>query len=195
MTAKAKNIVETLQAAYSPVAYATLTIDGAERVIEASKTWLKLAAKQNAEILATIKQNLQGTPWAELPVFDLTSQAIAGYVAVQNELLDLGLEQITAVINAFQSCGTDVEKAKSEFANILQTSADRATVAQNSVIKYAAKQTKAGIDAVKEQPGITGTYAEAVADSIQRGFDTVIDAQNEYVGMASKQLKAAAAKA
>jgi len=105
------------------------------------------------------------------------------------------LEQITAVVNAFQVSGTDLDKERSEFANVLETSADRAAVARSSVMNSAAKQTKAGIEAVKAQPGIAGTEAETMADRIQSSFDTVIDAQKQLVGMAAKQMKAAAAKA
>jgi hypothetical protein len=142
-----------------------------------------------------MKKALAGTPWAELPILELTEQAVEGYVAIQNELLDLTLEQITAVTNACQAAGTDVEKAKSEFANILRTSADRATAAQNSVMNYAAKQAKAGMDAVKAQRGVAGTDAEVMTDAIQRGFDTVVAAQRELMEMASTQVKSAAAKA
>lgn len=194
MSDKAKNIVEKLEAIYSPVACATMVIQGTERVIEASKACLNLAASQNAEIVANTRKVLQGTPFAELPIFGLIGQAVEGYVAIQNELLDLSLEQITAVINAFQVTGTSVEMAKSEFANVLQTSADRATAAQNTVMAYAAKQTKAGIEAVKAQPGITGTDAETVADNIQRGFDTVIATHKELVAMAGNQIKSVAAR-
>ena len=195
MTAKAKNIMEeTLEAGYSPAALATLAIAGAKRGVDGYKTCLNLAAEQNADILASLRQAMEKTPWGELPILDLTEQAIEGYVAIQNELLDLTLEQITAVTNACQAAGTDVEKARSEFANVLQTSADRATVAQNSVINYTAKQAKAGISAVKSQPGVAGKDLEAVADSIQRGFDTVLTAQKELVAMGSKQVKSAAAK-
>lgn len=192
MTAKTKNIEETREASYSPVACATLAINGAERFMKASKTWLNLAAEQNGEILLGMKRALEGTPWSELPILDLMAQACEGYFAIQNDLLDLTLEQITAVIRAFQVSGMDLEKARSEFANVLQTSADRATVAQNSVMKYAAKQAKAGINAVKAQPGIAGTEAETMAERLQDGFDTVIAAQKEIIGVAAKQVKAAA---
>jgi len=195
MTAKAKNFTETLEAGYRPEAFAALAISGAGRAIEASKTWLNLAANQNADILDAMKKALAGTPWAELPILDLTEQAVEGYVAIQNELLDLTLEQITAVTNACQAAGTDVEKAKSEFANVLRTSADRATVAQNSVMNYAAKQAKAGMEAVKAQRGVVGTDAEVMTDAIQRGFDTVVAAQKELMEMANSQVKSAAAKA
>lgn len=189
MTAKTKKIEETLEAIYNPTAYANLALDGAARAVDASKLYLNLAAKQNAEIVAAIKNSIKGTPLAELPMLDLAAQAVDAYVAIQSELLDLGLEQINAVINAVLASGTDVEKAKAEFANVVRGSVDRSATAQNSLFEFAASRTKAGIDAVKAQPGIAGTEAEAVAERIQNGFDTVIATQKEILGMANKQMK------
>jgi hypothetical protein len=98
------------------------------------------------------------------------------------------------VIHACQA-GTDVEMAKSAFASILESSVQRAAVAQNIVMEYAAKQSKAGIDAVKAQPGIAGTEAEELAERIQSGSDAAVAAQQQIMGTASQQMKAAAAKA
>jgi hypothetical protein len=193
MTAKAKKIEETFEAIYNPTACAKLALEGAEGVFAASKTCLNLAAKQNAEILAGIKNALKDTPLAELPVLDLTAQAVEGYIAIQSELLDLGLEQINAVVNAMLASGTDTEKAKAEFGNVLRSSLDRSTTAQNSLFDYAVERTQAGLDAAKAQRGIAGTEAEAMAERVQNGFDTVIAAQKEFMGMAAKQMKSAAA--
>jgi len=193
MTAKTKKIEETLEAIYNPTACAKLALDGAEGVVTASKDYLKLVAKQNAEILAAIKNALKGTPLAELPILDLTGQAVEGYIAIQSQLLDLGLEQFNAVINAMLASGTDAEKAKVEFGKVLRSSVERSTTAQNSLFEYAVERTQAGIDAAKAQRGIAGTEAEAMAERVQNGFDTVIAAQKEFMGMATKQIKSAAA--
>jgi hypothetical protein len=193
MTAKAKKIEETLEAVCNPTACAKLTLDGAEGAVAISKICLNLAAKQNAEILASIKKAVKGTPLAELPVFDLAAEAVESYIAIQNDLLDLGLDQVNAVINAILATGTDTDKAKVEFANVLRSSVERGTTAQNSLFEYAVERTKAGMDAVKTQRGIAGTEAEAMAERISNGFDTVVAAQKEILGMAAKQMKSAAA--
>jgi hypothetical protein len=192
MPAKPKKLAVSLEEVYNPAACAAAASKGAEQMIEVSKVTLKLAAKQNAEIVANIKKALKGTPLAELPMLDLAAQAVDGYIAVQTGLLDLTLEQINALINATQAAGTDIDKAKAELNSVMQGSMDRATVAQNSVIDYAVEQTKAGIDAVKAQPGVAGTDAEELVDGIQRGFDTVVAAQKDLMSLAAEPLKAVA---
>ena len=86
-------------------------------------------------------------------------------------------------------------KGEDRVRQLIQQSVDRTIAAQNSVVEFAAKQTKAVAKLVKQQPGVAGTAVEAVADSVQRGVDTVLAAQKEILDLASKTLKAAAAKA
>jgi hypothetical protein len=195
---KSTKIEETIEAALCPVAVATLANKGFERVVEAGKISLNLAAQQNADVLAAIKKALKGTPLATLPVLDLAGQAFEGLVAVQKHLLDLALEQSAATVASIESAkeiGLDANKAKAEFTSALQATLDRSIAAQNSVVEYAVKQTKAVNDAVKAQPGVAGSPAEQVADSVQRGFDSVVAAQKEILTLATKPLKTSAAKA
>jgi hypothetical protein len=197
MTANAKstNLEETIESVFCPVTYATQYTKGLERAIELTKTNLDQAVQQNAEILASNKKALKGSSLPNLFVLDLAGPAFEGFVAVQKNLLALTLEQSNAAIAAFQAFGKDATKAKAEFGNVLQASLDRSVAAQNSVVEYAANQSKAVTEAVKQQPGVAGTAVETVADSVQKGFDTVIAAQKEITTQATKSLKAAAAKA
>lgn len=128
-------------------------------------------------------------------LFDLAGQAFEGYVSLQKSLLDLTVEQSTAVVDAAKVCSHDASKAKAEVTNVIQQSVDRTVVAQNSVLDFAAKQAKAMNEAVKQQPGVTGTPVEAVTDSVQRGVDTVVATQKEFLKLATKSLKSTAAKA
>jgi hypothetical protein len=173
--------------------YTALYTKGLERTIEISKSTLDLAVKQNAEILASIKKALKGSSLPTLPILDLAGESFEGFVAVQKSLLDLALEQSNASIEAAQSFGKDASKA--ELSNVLQASFDRAITAQNTVVDFAVKQTKTGIETVKAQPGVAGTAVETISDSVQKGFDTVVAAQKDIVAQASKNLKAVAAKA
>ena len=50
-------------------------------------------------------------------------------------------------------------------------------------------------ETVKQQPGVAGTPVEAVTDSVQRGVDTVVSTQKEFLNLATKTLKGTAAKA
>jgi hypothetical protein len=179
--------------AFCPTEFAAQYTKSLERTIELSKSTLDQAVKQNAEILASTKNALKGSSLPGLFVLDLAGEAVEGFVAVQKSLLDLALDQSNASIAAVQSFGKDT--AKADFSNVLQASFDRAIAAQNLVVEFAVKQTKTNIEAVKAQPGVAGTVVETAADSVQKGFDTVVAAQKEITTQATKSVKAAAAKA
>jgi len=190
MTAKATKMQETIENALCPIAYATLANKGLERMIEAGKITLDLAGEQNADILATMKKALKGTPLANMPMLDLAVSAVQGYIDVQKNLMDRMLEQSNAVLSAMEGFGVDANKAKVEFSNMLQASVDRSTATQTSIYEYAIDQTKAGINAVKKQPGIAGTGVELVANAIESAFDTAMETQKAIVILATKPLKA-----
>jgi hypothetical protein len=190
MTAKATTIQKTIENALCPIAYATLANKGLERMIEAGKITLDLAGEQNADILATMKKALKDTPLANMPMLDLVGLAVQGYIDVQKNLMEQMLEQSNDVLRAMEGFGVDANKAKAELSNMLQASLDRSTAAQTSVYEYAIDQTKAGINAVKKQPGIAGTGVELVANSIESAFDTAMETQKAIVILATKPLKA-----
>ena len=114
MNAKATKLEETIEATFCPLAYTALYTKGLERSIELSKSGLDLAVKQNAEILAAIKNALKGTSLPGLFVLDLAGEAVEGLVGVQKSLLNLALEQSNASIEAVQAYGKDAEKAKAQ---------------------------------------------------------------------------------
>ncbi len=173
---------------------ATLLNKGLEKAVEVSKTSLDLAVEQNAEILASCKKALKGTPLPGMFLFDLASSAFEGAIAVQKSLLDLAVEQSNAVVAAAPQHGFDAN-VKAGINNLIQQSVDRTVAAQNLVLNFAAKQTKAATEAVKQQPGVAGSPVETVTDSVQRGVDTVLAAQKEILSSATKTVKATAAKA
>jgi hypothetical protein len=92
-------------------------------------------------------------------LFDLAGQAFEGYVALQQNLLDLALEQSTAVVDAATEYSQDLSKAKAGIPKLIEQSVDRMVAAQNSVLDFAAEQNKAVSDAVKQQPGVTALGA------------------------------------
>ena len=122
-------------------------------------------------------------------------EAVEGCIAIQKNLLDMAVDQSASVLESIEECTLDNSKAPAELASIMQQTLDRSIKAQNAVVEFASKQTKALHENLKAQPGIAGSPVEAVADSVQRGFDTVISAQKEIVKIAAKPPKAAAARA
>jgi gas vesicle protein len=86
-------------------------------------------------------------------------------------------------------------KSKAGIGKLIEQSVDCTVTAQNSALDFAAKQTKAVSDTVSKQPEVAGTPVEAVTDSVQRGFETVVTAQKEILNNAAKATKKSAAKA
>ena len=58
-----------------------------------------------------------------------------------------------------------------------QEAIDQSVAAQKTVLEFSTKQTKAAFEAAKKQFGYAGTPAAQAADSVQRGFEVVVDAQ------------------
>ena len=172
-SAKSTKTEETSSAAVS----ADLLNKGLERVAEVSKTWLDLASEQNAEVLASYKKTLKA--WS-LPVFlfDGIGTAAEGYVALQKSLLELAVEQSTAVITAVQECSQDASNAKSKINTLIQESTDRTVAAQSLVLEFSATQAKAVVEIVERQSG-------TLVETVQRSVDN----------LATKTAKNMAAKA
>jgi hypothetical protein len=192
-TKSTKTEAEATEATYCPAAYATLLNKGLEKVVAATKTSLDLAVEQNTEVLASYKKAMKASAVPGLFWFDLAGQAFDSYVSLQKNLLDLAVEQTTAFVDASKELS--VNPTKAGVSSLIQQSVERTVAAQKSVLAFAAGQTKEVSDALKQQPGISGTPAESVADSVQRGVDTVLATQKEMLDIASKTMKASAAKA
>jgi hypothetical protein len=196
MNANAKSTMmeETLEAICNPITYLSLYQKGLERMVEAGKITLNMSAQQNNDILAAMKKALKSTQ-LDLSGLDLASQAFEGYIAIQKNMLDMALEQTASLIESIEECLSDSSKAKSELANMMQLTVDRSINAQNTVVDFASRQAKAVNENLKSQPGLAGTQIASVADTIQRGFDTVISTQKEILNIAAKPMKAAVARA
>ena len=194
MSKSTKSIAETIESTLNTCEATKLFNKGLERVVDASKTVLDLAAAQNADVLAAIKKAAKPAQVPEF-VFDLAGQAVAGQVSLQKNLLDMILAQSLSLTEASHELVQEPTKAQAGLSKLIQTSVDRAASAQDSVLEYAAAQTKAVTETLKSQPNVAGTPVETVADSIQRGVETAIATQKEIVANAAKASKSAVAKA
>jgi hypothetical protein len=194
MSKTTKTIAETLESTFNTTESTKLFNKGLERIVEASKATLDLAAAQNADILAAIKKAAKPAQVPEF-VFDLAGQAIAGQVSLQKNLLDVFVAQSLSLTEASQEMVQEPAKAQAGLSKLIQQSVDRTVSAQDSVLEYAAAQSKAVSETLKQQPNVAGSPVETVADSIQRGVETAIATQKEMLANAAKASKNAVAKA
>lgn len=130
MNNKPSILEETIQAAYNPDACATQLNKGLEQVVEVGNISMKLAAKQSSFFLNAITKALTGSLLPNPFGFDLGGPALEGCVAMQKKMLDMALQQSTAVMEAIQESGN-----RSEFSNMIQQSLN---TAQKEITELAA---------------------------------------------------------
>jgi hypothetical protein len=178
---------EATEATSYPAAYASLFSKGLERVVEVSKTSLDLAVEQNAEVLGSCRKALEAT--SSMPglfLFDLASQAFEGYIGLQKSLLELTVEQSTAILEAAQGYSYNPGKLKSEIVDTIRRTSDRKAAAGKSVPEAAPKPVVSEI--AKQQPSVSRPpVPPVVKDSVQPGV--VAPPAQKAVALAPKQAK------
>jgi dsDNA-binding SOS-regulon protein len=167
---------------------ATLYTKSVERLADAQKTVLDMALQQNTEVIGAWKKIAKSVPDSPIPsILDLAGGMFGQFVDLQKDAIDLALEQSNALAGLAGERYDFIAKAGDTVKTIVQDTVQRAAAAQKNVIEFSATQTKTAFDTYKKQAGVAGTPAEAAADSIQRGFDTLIETQKEILNIASKR--------
>ena len=164
---------------------ADLYTKSVERLAQAQKKTLDIALQQNADLIGAWKKIAQATPGIPVPsILDLAGNTFGQFVDLQKGAIDLALEQSQALAGL---ASERVASASESVRTMVQDTVERAASTQKNAIEFSATQTKAVIDTFKKQPGIAGTPAEVAADSIQRGFDSLVETQKEILNIASKR--------
>jgi hypothetical protein len=176
---KQTEVVESITALYTK---------SVERLAEAQKKTLDLALQQNADLTGAWKKIAQVVPGTPVPtVLDLVANAFGQFVDLQKGAIDLALEQSQKLAGLANERVDSVSNATDAVKTMVQDTVGRAASTQKSAIEFSAAQTKTVIDTFKKQPGVAGTPVEVAADSIQRGFDSLVETQKEILNIASKR--------
>jgi hypothetical protein len=166
----------------------TLYTKSIERIADVQKQTLDMALQQNAEVIGAWKKFARATPDSPIPsILDLAGSMFGQLVDLQKGAIDLVLEQSQALVGLASERADFITKAGDTVKTIVQDSVQRAVATQKNVIEFSAAQAKTGFDTFKKQAGVAGTPVEAAADSIQRGFDSLIETQKEFLNIASKR--------
>jgi hypothetical protein len=167
---------------------ATLYTKSVERLADAQKNTLDMALQQNAEVIGAWKKIAKSVPDSPIPsILDLFGNMFGQIVDLQKGAIDLALEQSNALAGLAGERADFITSAGDTVKTIVQDAVQRASATQNKVIEFSAAQAKTAFDTFKKQAGVAGTPVEAAADSIQRGFDTLVEAQKEILNIASKR--------
>jgi len=180
--------------------FASLFKTGIDRMAEIEKSAFDLAAKQTAETIQTCKKVLPAS-MPGLFVFDLAEQSCQRFADTCGKVVDLVVEQSAAILEATKRESKSATKIAENFTTEAKQAAERVIAAQKNILDFAAKQTKEVGGTLKKEAADLGEPASAVAESVQKGVETLIDSQRELLDnqqelldRAIKPLEAAAGK-
>jgi len=172
-----------------------LYLKGVKRVAEVQKKTLEIAAQQNAETVDFLKKAVKAIPGVPCGfVLEVAGQAFDRFVETQKSIIDMVIEQNTALVESSNERGSSAQKIAADVSKIVQQSAERGIALQKSLLEFAAQQGKALTEAAKRF-GVSSTPAAVAAESFQKGMDALLETQKGLLEVATKPLKAATAKA
>jgi hypothetical protein len=160
---------------------------GVERLAEAQKKAIGLAIEHNTEMMSTWKKQAAAAPG--LFMLDLATAAFDRFAETQKGMLDLIVEQTHTLADQAKERKVKAGKVVDESVARAQEAIDQSVAAQKTVLEFSTRQTKAAFEAAKKQFGYAGTPAATAADSVQRGFEVVVDAQKELLDVLKEPLK------
>jgi hypothetical protein len=155
---------------------------GIERLAEAQKKGIDLAAEQNAEWVNMWKKLMNGSsPVPGLALLDMATAALQRNVDTQKGAIDLMVEQSHALASMAKDNAGKATKVVEENVAKAKEVIKEAVAGQKAAIDNSAKQTKAAFENAKQQFGYAGTPVGAAADSMQHGLEVVEEAQKDML--------------
>lgn len=160
---------------------------GVERLAEAQKKAIDLAIEHNAELMTTWKKQAAAAPG--LFMLDLAATAFDRFAETHKGMIDLMVEQTHTLADVAKERKVKAGKVVDESVARAQEAIDQSVAAQKTVLEFSTRQTRAAFEAAKKQFGYAGTPAATAADSLQHGFEVVVDAQKELLDVLKEPLK------
>ena len=157
---------------------------GMERLAEAQKQCIDLAVQQNADVVDHLKKTAEKMPVAAgIPMLDLFVGAATRYADTQKAAIDFFVEQSRIWTDTLKDRTSEVKKTTESTTSAAKQTMEKSFAVQKKALEHTAAQTKAVVDAAKRQLGFTGTQADAMTDTFQRGMDTIVEAQKELLDL------------
>ena len=157
---------------------------GMERIAEIQKQCIDLAVQQNTEMVEILKKAAEKVPgMPRVPTLEVTACAVTRYADTQKAAIDFLLEQSHVWTDMFNDRTSTVKKSTDSATSAAKQTLERSFAVQKKVLEHTAAHTKAVVDATRRQFGLTGTQADALTDTFQRGVDTVVEAQKELLDL------------
>ncbi|MGO9340153.1 MAG: hypothetical protein ACLPY1_21870 [Terracidiphilus sp.] len=168
--AEKPDLIETMTKLYTT---------GIERVAEFQKKGFEIALQHNAELVKTWKKHAEAAPG--LFALEAATTAFERYADFRKSTIDMVVEQTRTLAGLVKEREVKATEIANEGKARTQEAIEHAVAAQKTALDFSAKQTKVALEAVKQQFGYAGTPAGAVADSMQRGMEVVVEAQKDLL--------------
>ena len=168
---------------------ATFYAQGIDRLAEVQKKGLDLATRQNNEILDSWKKIASAVPGGSgLQMLDLASKAFDRFADMQKGAINLMLTQSDALLCVVREGASSASEANGISAGLVQQAVEESVSAQKKALDEFAAQSRPAFEKAKSQLGLAGTPAEAVADALQRGVESLTENQKEFLDFATSPL-------
>ena len=157
-----------------------------ERFAELQKQSIDVAVQQSTEVSDIMKKMAEKLPGAPRPaVFDLATGNVNRCADTQKSAITFVVEQSKMWTDTLKDRSQTAKDYSDSNGKTVKQTLERSFAVNKKVLEHTAAGAKAMMDAAKEQFGLRGTQAEAVADSFIKGIDTAVDAQKKVMDIAA----------
>ena len=164
---------------------ANIFLRGMERIAEMQKQFIDLAVQQNKETVEVLKKAAAKIPGApRFPMLDLAQGAVNRYADIDKSAMDFFVEQARIWTDALKDRTGTVKKSGDSATHAVKQTMESSFAVQKKALEHTAAQTKAVMDAARNQLGFSGAQADAMTDTFRRGVDTIVEAQKELLNIA-----------
>ena len=161
-----------------------LFLRGMERIAEVQKQIIDVAVQHTTETVEIMKKATERVPgMPRVPMLEVTGGAMSRYADTQKAAIDFLVEQSRVWMDMFKDRTSAASKSTESTTNMAKQTLERSFAVQKKALEHTAAHTKAVVDATRRQFGLTGTQADTLTDTFQRGIDTVVDAKKELLDL------------
>jgi hypothetical protein len=164
--------------------FITLFWHGMERIANVQKQTIDIAVQQHTEMVELVKkvvEKVPGTPG--LPMLKVATGAVSRYADTQKAAINLVVEQTHVWTDIFKDRAKTAKSATESTANVAKQTLESSFAVQKKMLENTAAQAKDVIDIAKHQFGLNSAQADAMSNTLQRGVDTIVEAQTELMEM------------
>lgn len=166
---------------------------GVERIAEIQNRYIDYAVQQNRDTVELWRLMTEKLPWASsMNALDDAAGTIERFAEAQKTAISLTVDQTRAFVEMVKDRTAAASKSVDYLTKFGQQSFERSVAAHKKVAEATVTETKSAFENARERFQSPG--ADAVAESIQRSVDTVINAQKELLETARSRRAPSAEK-